>query len=106
MSTANCTFIIHLSSGIAEFNVLPESKAGFGLVIRGSGVGYAVIVLPFHGVALMNGHCCRLKLELADCNRNHLWLGGWFALACDENHTAISAANRTSVADAGLRLRS
>src|SRR5262249_35252654 len=44
-----------------------------GLTIRSCGVGHDVLVLPFDSLARMNGQGCRLKLEFADDNRNHLW---------------------------------
>src|ERR1700757_5097837 len=44
-----------------------------GVAILRYGVGHDVVVLPLHRVARIDGHGCRLKLEPADHNRNHLW---------------------------------
>ena len=53
--------------------------------ILGCGVGHEVVVLPIHGVALMNGQGCRLKLEPANENCDRLSLipsrAGWLACA-------------------------
>jgi hypothetical protein len=41
--------------------------------IRSSDVGHDAVVLPFHGLARVNGHGCRLKSEPANHNRDRRW---------------------------------